>query len=173
MLSFHRKYALDLCSASLDQLFLKEGHPKLYKGPVPSNREVLLQIANGLNYMHSKELLHGDLKPRSVLIFTDPSSSTTCIKVGLNRSGQSGRNWMAPERLAVLIDAEDGDQVEGSCPVTVAGDIFSAGCIFSYFVMRGVHPFGTKSTVISQNIILGNPISISSRFCVAFLLVSS
>lgn len=169
---------MEFCTASLDQLYLKEGHPKLYQGPMPADREVLFQLANGLHYIHSSGLIHGDIKPRNVLIFTDPSSSAVRMKLsdfGLNRSGPSGRNWMAPERLVVLLDAdeENGDQLEAGSPPTIEGDIFSSGCVFSYFIMRGMHPFGNKATVISQNIVLSNPVNISSRTRTSLLLLFS
>ncbi|EFX66697.1 hypothetical protein DAPPUDRAFT_331836 [Daphnia pulex] len=37
--------ALELCDASLDRLFLLEDDPKKYRGPMPPETEVLLQLA--------------------------------------------------------------------------------------------------------------------------------
>ncbi|XP_045035389.1 serine/threonine-protein kinase/endoribonuclease ire-1-like [Daphnia magna] len=67
-----RNYALELCDASLDKLFLKSDNPKRYKGPMPRNIEVFHQLAVGLAYIHSKKLIHRDIKPRNILIKESP-----------------------------------------------------------------------------------------------------
>lgn len=45
---FTRLYALELCQASLDKVYLKDGDPKKYVGPLPSVDDMLLQLATGL-----------------------------------------------------------------------------------------------------------------------------
>ncbi len=69
-------YAFELCAGSMDQLFLPENNSRKYKGP-PLRRQtkVLLQLAEGLAYIHSNRLVHRDIKPANVLIsITDPVS---------------------------------------------------------------------------------------------------
>ena len=53
--------AMDLCAASLADSFLPKDHPKKYRGPLPVQREGLLQMASGLEYLHSKRIVHGNL----------------------------------------------------------------------------------------------------------------
>ena len=67
---------MELCVASLDQLFLKSDHPRKYKGPaLPPHLAVFLQLASGLEYIHCNGFFHRDIKPSNVLIFIDPNSN--------------------------------------------------------------------------------------------------
>ena len=53
----------------MDQLFLEDGNPRKFSGQMPTEKVVLLQLANGLNYIHSKNLVHRDIRPENVHIF--------------------------------------------------------------------------------------------------------
>ncbi|KZR97516.1 Uncharacterized protein APZ42_007562, partial [Daphnia magna] len=61
-------YALELCDASLDKLFLKSDNPKRYNGAMPRRVDVFLQLASGLEHIHSKGCTHRDVKPQNILI---------------------------------------------------------------------------------------------------------
>ena len=39
-----------------------------YTGPMPSDAQVLSQIAKGINYLHIKGFAHGILNPQTILI---------------------------------------------------------------------------------------------------------
>ncbi|XP_045023864.1 spindle assembly checkpoint kinase-like isoform X2 [Daphnia magna] len=39
-----------------------------YKGAMPNESQVLYQITNGVNYLHGKGIVHGDLNPLNVVI---------------------------------------------------------------------------------------------------------
>ena len=56
----------------MDQLFLKLGDSKKFKGPMPNDKVVIQQLADGLEYIHSKQLVHGDIRPENVHIFVLP-----------------------------------------------------------------------------------------------------
>lgn len=153
-----RYYALELCSGSLDQLFLRDNHPKKYRGPaLPTHLIVLLQLALGLEYIHSKLLVHRDIKPQNVLIHVSDSVAGSPPVVTLKwanfRLGKpvseqetymvsgtrSTFSWTAPELLTTLVCSDslnDNDESRG----TVKSDVFSTGCIFFYFLLDGVHP---------------------------------
>ena len=107
---------------------------------------ICLSIASGIEFLHSKGVLHRDLKPQNILYNTNPSFSVKISDFGLSKilqttqtRGQSEsvmhskagtRCWMAPERLA------DNPQEHSK-----ASDIFSCGLLFHYVLSKKKHPF--------------------------------
>jgi serine/threonine protein kinase len=65
---FFRLFTMEYCIASMDHIFLPPGDKQKYNGPLPNRGEVLIQLASGLEYIHSSGFSHGNIKPRSVLI---------------------------------------------------------------------------------------------------------
>jgi serine/threonine-protein kinase/endoribonuclease IRE1 len=68
-------------------------------------------------------------------------------------------NWISPEFMRMFRSEKNVDyDVRGS----VKSDIFSAGCVFIYFLLRGKHPFGDQSGShnIQNNIIIDNPVNV-------------
>ena len=114
---------------------------------LPSSMDCLRQMAHGLKYIHSKQLVHRDVKPDNVLISTDPQ---LCLKIsdfGLSKSisasgsfsmsGMKGSLYfMAPEILNFR------DHENRRPRATSASDVFSLGCVFYVFLTEGTHPFG-------------------------------
>ncbi|XP_046457050.1 death-associated protein kinase 1-like [Daphnia pulex] len=159
-------FALELCDASLDQLFLKDGHSKKYKGPpLPHHFTVLLQLASGLEHIHSKNLIHRDIKPENVLIHIGSDETVTMkwADFGLSKpvnergtftlSGLRGTaNWMAPELLNSF-----GDN-EGPIRGTIRSDIFAEGLVLGYFLANGLHPFGSDDFKVASNIKKNKPV---------------
>lgn len=84
-----RNYAMQLCHASLDKVFLKDEDPHKYRGPLPPKEEILFQLAAGMEYIHRKELVYTKANPRSVLIHVSYSSGDA-----------SGRNQEASVKWA-------------------------------------------------------------------------
>ena len=69
----------------------------------------------------------------------------TCTLSGIKGT----MNWMSPEELKMM---QGNEILRGS----VKSDIFSAGCLFIYFLLRGKHPFGhNKNNIIKNNLIYG------------------
>jgi serine/threonine protein kinase len=110
---------------------------------MPSNDKVLLQLANGLGYLHSLNIVHGDIKPENILIsstkpvqmkwtgfgFSQPNRDSYSLTPSVTRMGS--RKWWSPE----MYRNED--------EVTEIGETFSIGCVFLYFLSGGHHPFAT------------------------------
>jgi serine/threonine protein kinase len=177
----YRLFALELCTASLDQVFLRPDHPEKYKGPkLPYHFEVFSQLASGLEYVHSKNLIHRDIKPENVLISVDSSTNTQDVKVtmkwadfGLSRavnergtypmsSGVKGtRNWYAPELLRLLQESQTGRQRQ--LRGTVKSDIFALGLVFAYLLLDGQHIYGSNEFDIPKNILEGRAINMNSK----------
>ena len=159
---------MELCAGTL-----KDVCDKNYRGPVlpalPPDENVLYQIACGLNYIHSKKLVHRDIKPENILIsLTDPVrmkiadfglSKHTSDRGTFAVSGIRGtRDWIAPECFPPQ-NSEEEIGKRGS----VKSDIFSTGCVFFYFVTRGIHLFGEGDLTIMANILKKDPVNLTSE----------
>jgi serine/threonine protein kinase len=167
---------LELCDASLDQIFLHPNHPRKYKGPhLPHYSTVFYQLALGLEYIHSKNLIHRDIKPENVLISVDSTTGQVKMKwadFGLSRSvnergtytmssGIKGtRNWYAPELLKLFSQFQSSEQPRG----TVKSEVFAQGLVFAYLLLDGQHLYGSDELQISANILANNQVNINSTF---------
>jgi serine/threonine-protein kinase/endoribonuclease IRE1 len=157
----------------LEKLFLKDGRPDKYCGPMPPSLTVLYQLAVGLEYIHKMGLVHRDLKPENVLIWEDPKKGDVLLKwadFGLSKpvnergtcsmSGIKGtEKWLAPEILR-LLDTEDEITQRG----TIKNDVFAEGLVFGYYLSNGLHPFGSRQNILS-NILKNKPINLDSKLC--------
>ncbi|XP_045027629.1 uncharacterized protein LOC123470975 isoform X2 [Daphnia magna] len=165
-------YALELCVASLDQLFLESDDPQKYKGPMPRQIKVFSQLAEGLEHIHSERLIHRDIKPSNILIMKSPGKNEEIIikwsdfglaksvnEKGLHSwSGVRGtRTWYAPEVLEKLIKEEKAEQEEFWG--TVQSDVFVLGLVFGYLFLKGEHLYGSSEKEIHQNISERNPVN--------------
>ncbi len=155
---------MEKCKTSLDQLFLANENISRYDGPrLPYHFTVLHQLASGLAYIHSKDLVHRDVKPENVLIHVDSDDKVTMkwADFGLSKpvnergtftmSGVKGSmSWMAPELLKERNPGRNnlGPKARG----TVKSDVFAEGCVFGYFLSDGTHPFGEADYEIPSNI---------------------
>ena len=171
---------LEPCVATLDQLFLNDDDPKKYNGPMPTNEQVLYQLANGLHYIHSKQIFHRNIKPENILI----SSATKSVQMKLANFEFASTNgifgysygcedikptpsesiiWIPPELLQQLL-LDKSSHLQWS----VETDIFSMGCVFLYHLLRGIHPFGSEDWVIPSNIIEGNSCNLKGTAIIHF-----
>jgi serine/threonine-protein kinase/endoribonuclease IRE1 len=171
---------LELCEASLDKIFLDSNHPRKYIGPkLPNHLEVFSQLASGLEYIHSKNLIHRDIKPEHVLISVD--TNTPDIKVtmkwagfGLSRtidergmytmhSGVKGTKcWCAPELLQSQLLFSSSNTI-GHNTGTVESDVFALGLVFAYLLLDGQHIYGFFEIDIPKNISEGRAINMNSK----------
>ncbi len=171
-----RYYYLELCNASLDKLFSKDGDPKKYLGPMPPREDVLYQLAIGLEYIHKSGLIHRDIKHENVLIWVDPKNGKVLMKwadFGLSKpvnergtcsmSGVRGTfDWLAPELLKLLNDGDTQNELEAKQRETIQTDVFAEGLVFGYYLTDGLHPFGSRFQ-IAPNILINNPVNLSSK----------
>jgi serine/threonine-protein kinase/endoribonuclease IRE1 len=162
-------------------VFLKEGDPNKYSGPIPPPITVLYQLALGLEYIHKMGLIHRDLKPENVLIWVDPKDGRVLMKwadFGLSKtvnergsfsiSGIRGTlNWLAPELLKLYYDEETIPSGSGTTSTkkrgTIQSDVYTEGLVFGYFLLGGVHLFGS-GLKIQSNILKNKPVNLDSKF---------
>ncbi|EFX85217.1 hypothetical protein DAPPUDRAFT_313875 [Daphnia pulex] len=159
-----KNFALELCVCSLDQYCKGQ-----FNCPMPSDATVLLHIAEGLLYVHSKGLAHRNIDPENILISSTPVTvmladfglskpvriGTNSFSVSRDRQNAQGNNlcWMAPE----LLDDPD-DEAISEKRGSVASDIFSTGCVFFFYLKPGYHPFENSQILTASNIIEGIPV---------------
>nr|CAH0106896.1 unnamed protein product [Daphnia galeata] len=167
-------FVLELCAASLDQLFLSPDHPRKYKGPrLPHQLTVFTHLASGLKHIHSKNLIHRDIKPENVLIHVDESTCRVTIKwadFGLSRdvnqrgtftmnSGIKGtKYWYAPELLRQIKEFSQPKRSRTERG-TVKSDVFALALVFAYLLLEGDHLYGCNELAIYGNIIDKDPVN--------------
>jgi serine/threonine protein kinase len=173
-----------LCDASLDRLFLNENDPKKYRGPMPPDTDVLIQLAKGLEYIHQMGLVHRDIKPENVLISLDSTTRRVVMKwadFGLSKqvnergtftmTGVRGTYvYFAPELLKYLDEVSSNvNQIKKRG--TVQSDVFAEGLVFGYFISGGVHPFGTTSHQIQINLRTNKSANLPSKLSQSLLQI--
>lgn len=154
---------MELCAGTLEEAIKNS-----YKGPnLPSDRQVLHEIVNGLDYIHSQHFVHANLKPTNILIsmagqvkLSDWDLNPLQTKVQKYLEGIL--IWEAPEILKAINESQDN--------FTPISDVFSFGCICFYFVTRGIHPFGDVKEV-QNNIQTNNPVNINSKLMSSFMVI--
>jgi serine/threonine-protein kinase/endoribonuclease IRE1 len=142
---------------------------------MPAKIEVIEQLAEGLEYIHQKKLIHRDIKPQNVLIWVNPITDQVLMKwsgFGLSKevnergtcsiSGIKGTyNWLPPEILK-LLEEEEANETEAQQKGTIKSDVFAEGLVFGYFLLEGLHLFGSRMQ-IPINIIENNPVNLLSK----------
>jgi serine/threonine protein kinase len=119
---------------------------------------LLVQVCDGLNYAHRRNIVHRDIKPANILVNTEG-----CVKIvdfGIARFGnehftRTGQvmgsiNYMSPEQ----INGEDADS---------RTDIYSTGVVL-FELLTGQLPFRGKDTTSTLMKILHDPVPSLSLF---------
>jgi serine/threonine protein kinase len=169
LINMCRYFSMERYDATLEQ-FCKG----IYRGPMPSDTQVLFQITNGLLYLHAEQWSHGNLTPRTVLI-ASAQSVRMMIKLsefGLSKFvgqcdgelGEEQEDELCQRKYWILDGTTDNYQTPTSKHYNQ--DIFAAGCLCFYFLTRGAHPFGSNLSSILENIKQRNPVNLKSNYFV-------
>jgi len=137
---------------------------RLHRAPALTNAEIIrigIEIAEGLEAAHRRDLVHRDVKPANVWL-EEPFASVRLLDLGLAREitkdsllTHSGMvmgtpAYMSPEQAR-------GDRLDGR------SDLFSLGCIL-YQLSSGVRPFdGPSALHILKQIESHHPVRVSAR----------
>lgn len=134
--SNYRFIVTELCVGSLVDLVTGT-----YTGlKIGSDREILLQITQGLAYLHNLNIHHGDLKPSNILISKPQGAEKPRMKLcdfALLHIDDEAFDFFDTFRPAFT----EGWMVPGS-KLDFSFDIFSLGLCFSYLLTKGLHAFG-------------------------------
>ena len=76
-----RYFAVEPYAATLEQICNRQ-----YAGPMPSDAQVLSQIAKGINFLHTKGFAHGNLNPQTVLISQSQPVRMKVAEFGLRKT---------------------------------------------------------------------------------------
>ncbi|KZR97192.1 Uncharacterized protein APZ42_008075 [Daphnia magna] len=170
-------YAFELCDASLDQLFLDPKDPKKYNGPMPQRIDAMLQLARGLEHIHSKNFIHGNIKPENVLISDGPTGQGEItlkwanfkLTRNVSKGGRAASQirpigtWLAQE-LQPTRKRKRGEE-KNRYEETDRSDVFAQGLVFGTLLLNGQHLYGSlaNENEIPDNIKEGKPINIQSN----------
>lgn len=123
--------ALEYCSrGTLGELLVSQ------RPPLQQARELIADIARGLEYCHGRQVLHRDVKPANVFLDAGATAKLgdfgTGMHIGDDNDERAGTAfYMAPEIF-------EGDSA------SVRSDVYSLG-ILAYEVIAGVRPFSGES----------------------------
>ncbi len=126
------------------------GHPI---PPLDVTTSIIEQIASGLDYAASKDIIHRDVKPGNILMTRDLRAKIAdfgIAKLSMSKLTMTGTvmgtpSYMSPEQAM-------GQEIDGR------SDIFSLGVIF-YQMLTGERPFvGTNPTTIIYKILHEHPV---------------
>ncbi|KAJ7145871.1 kinase-like domain-containing protein, partial [Mycena epipterygia] len=108
--------------------------------------KLLVEIAQGLQYLHSRNIVHGDLRGTNILINEDWSACLTDFGLSVFSNATSSMRtstragslyWMAPELI-------DPDRFGCKFTRTPASDVYAFGCV-CIEVYTGRPPFSELS----------------------------
>jgi serine/threonine-protein kinase len=109
-----------------------------------------LQTAEGLSACHQHGLIHGLLKPSSLLVRPDQEIRILDFGIGSLLSGSEGEELVdtmsAANAVTSGLDCRSPENILDAKVRTPAGDQYSLGCIL-YFCLTGRYPFAGETAV--------------------------
>lgn len=135
----------------LDGVDLKELCKKRNLLPVKRTLEIIIKVAEALDYAHSQNVVHRDIKPANIMIMPDGTVKVTdfgIARVTTSAKTQTGivlgtPSYMSPEQLA-------GAKVDGR------SDLFSLGVVL-FEMLTGERPFQGDSVASLMYVIANQP----------------
>jgi serine/threonine protein kinase len=123
-----RCFALELCAGTLQQYC-----DRTYFGPMPGQLEAMIQMSSGLCHIHTKHLVHGDIKPENILLSFPDSSSKVVLKIS-----EFGLCKIAPKLHYIAPELQDCSSTEKDFHKisTSSSDTYALGYTFVHFLNR-------------------------------------
>ncbi|GIY04493.1 uncharacterized protein CDAR_252901 [Caerostris darwini] len=165
--NFKMNFITELCEYSLPEYLKTAKINKYFPGPV-FRKFLVIDLLEGIRYLHQKRIVHGHLKPSNILITTDHRLKiadyylldvfplTWGIKILDLKFRPIGSNisefcW----RSTKLILAEN--EVDARAGISLASDVQLCGMLTFYILSDGKHPFGLSEQECQENIRQGLP----------------
>lgn len=106
-------------------------------------------VGSALAYAHRREIAHGDLKPRNIMITSDGEVRVLEFGFARARNLQSGEIDVAHDGVAIGSPAyASSERVHGFEP-DPSDDVYSLACI-AYELLSGRHPYGGRSALLAR-----------------------
>ena len=107
----------------------------------------LLQLLEGLTYLHRRGIIHRDLKPDNVLISED--NTVKILDFGLAQGGLLGTMSPADGSMIAGTIAYIAPEIFAETPATILSDLYAAGVI-AYEIFAGRHPLGSTGNLAAM-----------------------
>ncbi len=88
----NRYFILELCAASLANYISGK-----YNGPMTQDCDSLIDMADGVQYIHSMNLVHRDIKPENVLIYVKDEVLLKITDFGCSKQSRDGEFSMSSQ----------------------------------------------------------------------------
>ncbi|SJK86360.1 Protein kinase domain [Babesia microti strain RI] len=129
------------------------------KLPVGYIKSIMLQLLSGLEFIHSKNVYHGDINPSNIL-FAD--KQRTLIKISDFETSQRLDNDDI-QTCSLLVNTSANmyrspEQIMGCDKLTAAADLWSAGCIL-YELITLNHFFASNIFTDNSNTVDGDDVT--------------
>jgi len=144
--------------------------------------EFILQLSLGLEYIHSQNLVHRDIKSGNILLakpasdgepllakladFGFAKETSTDGKYVLSGRSRGTEEYWAPE-ICRIWEHFSPESYPKKIVMTMMSDIFASGCVFFEFCTEGIHPFGDETGQIIANLSQSNPYNLKgNQICI-------
>src|ERR1700722_2571819 len=109
--------------------------------PLPDAWRIIKSLSAGLEYLHSRSVVHGDLNPENVML--SRAGDIRMLDFGASRTCEGCRSRMDASQgggAAKCAPAYSGWEVLDGRPADPRDDVYSLSCM-AYELLTGAHPF--------------------------------
>ncbi len=120
-------------------------------------RDIMVQVAEGMDHAHRRDMIHRDLKPDNILINDDDHVMITDLGLAIDR--MAGKQTGSRRLLSLIGTPEFSapEQLRDPESAVAASDVFSMGCIL-YYLLTATYPFeGTSLLDLAISVAVDDP----------------